>query len=86
MTVADELRKYADRALKEDGMYFSGIYLDGLAKRAESEQAMNYKLRELLLDAWRCIHTGVNCFDCRLIVGGCTLQTAMHELGIEVEK
>ena len=44
----------------------------------------NAKLRELVRAAWRCIHTGASCSDCRLIAGGCTLQTAMRELGIEV--
>lgn len=43
------------------------------------------RLRELVRAAWRCIHTGASCSDCRLIAGGCTLQTAMRELGIEVE-
>lgn len=46
----------------------------------------NAKLRELARAAWRCIHTGASCSDCRLIAGGCTLQTAMRELGIEVDK
>ena len=44
----------------------------------------NAKLRELVRAAWRCIHTGASCSDCRLIAGGCTLQTAMRELGVEV--
>lgn len=44
----------------------------------------NAKLRELARAAWKCIHTGVSCSDCRLIAGGCTLQSAMRELGIEV--
>ena len=47
-------------------------------------QAENAKLRELVRAAWRCIHTGASCSDCRLIAGGCTLQTAMRELGVEV--
>ena len=47
--------------------------------------AENAKLRELVCAAWRCIHTGLSCSDCRLIAGGCTLQTAMRELGIEVD-
>ena len=45
----------------------------------------NAKLRELARAAWKCIHTGASCSDCRLIAGGCTLQTAMRELGVEVE-
>ena len=46
MTVAEELRRHADLAIKEGGMYYSGEYLDAIAKRAESEQAENAKLRE----------------------------------------
>ena len=48
-------------------------------------QENDAKLRELVRAAWRCIHTGASCSDCRLIAGGCTLQTAMRELGIEVD-
>lgn len=48
-------------------------------------EAENAELCELVRAAWRCIHTGVSCYDCRLIAGGCTLQTAMIELGVEVE-
>ena len=47
-------------------------------------ESENAKLRELVRAAWRCIHTGASCSDCRLIAGGCTLQTAMRELGVEV--
>ena len=47
MRVAEELRKHADLAIKEGGMYYSGEYLDAIASRAESEQAENAKLREL---------------------------------------
>lgn len=32
----------------------------------------------------QCIHTGIDCSDCRLVAGGCTLRTAMRELGVEV--
>ena len=46
----------------------------------------NEKLREALRAAWKCAHAGISCSDCRLIAGGCTLQTAMCELGIEVPK
>lgn len=44
----------------------------------------NDKMREVLRAAWKCIHTGISCYDCRLMAGGCTLQSAMQELGIEV--
>ena len=43
----------------------------------------NSELREALLMAWRCVHAGISCSDCRLIAGGCTLQTAMEGLGVE---
>ena len=52
--------------------------------RAEFLMRKNAKQRELIKAAWRCIHTGLSCSDCRLIAGGCTLQSAMRELGIEV--
>ena len=56
--------------------------MEAKEKRAVAE---NDKLRELIRAAWRCIHTGPDCYDCRLIAGGCTLQSAMRELGIEVQ-
>ena len=52
----------------------------------ERLQADNAKLREALCAAWKCAHAGISCSDCRLIAGGCTLQTAMQELGIEVDE
>lgn len=45
----------------------------------------NTKLRELVRMAWKCAHSGLSCSDCRMVAGGCTLQTAMRELGIEVD-
>lgn len=71
-------------------------YDDALAKRkpdASKAQVLapydlateNAKLRELAHAAWKCIHTGASCSDCRMIAGGCTLQTARRELGIEVD-
>lgn len=50
----------------------------------ETQRAENAKLRELVKVAWRCIHTRIGCSNCRTIAGGCTLQTAMRELGVEV--
>ena len=46
----------------------------------------NTKLRGLVRAAWKCVHTGASCSDCRLIAGGCTLQSAMCELGIEEDE
>ncbi len=61
---------------KPDGFVLLSMY-----EKLESENA---KLRELVRAAWRCIHTGASCSDCRLIAGGCTLQSAMRELGVEM--
>jgi hypothetical protein len=52
--------------------------------RVRKAEAEADKLRELVRASWKCIHAGLSCSDCRLIAGGCTLQTAMRELGIEV--
>lgn len=88
MTVAEELRKHADLAIKEGGMYYSGSYLDALAKRAESEQSVAAKLRELVKD----MHTlatdyGVyvrypycDAWDEKLAV----VEKQMRELGVDV--
>lgn len=62
-------------------------YSDKLREAHRVERKLlteNAKLRELARAAWRCIHTGASCSDCRLIAGGCTLQMAMRELGVEV--
>ena len=99
MAIADELRQYADKAIKEGGMYFSGNYLDGLAKRAESEQAENDKLRELVQDIYgvmwacaeqRCTHRHDGCFRVHgnhgdiCVSERCWYEDRMSELGIEV--
>ena len=47
-------------------------------------QAENDRLRELVKAAYRCIRANVSCEECRLVCSGCTLQTAMRELGVEV--
>ena len=49
-------------------------------------EAENAKLRELAKSAWGCVNRHVSCDACRMTFGGCTLQSAMHELGIEVEE
>ena len=54
--------------------------------REESLEDENVKLREALCAAWKCAYAGISCSDCRLIAGGCTLQSAMLELGIEVSE
>jgi hypothetical protein len=44
----------------------------------------NDKLRELAKAAWGCVNRRVSCDACRMTCGGCTLQSTMRELGIEV--
>lgn len=51
-----------------------------------TEQAENAKLRELLRAAYNCTNAGPSCLECRVVVGGCTLLSAMRELGIEVDE
>lgn len=55
-----------------------------LCNERDALQAENAKLRELARAAWKCIHSGLSCSDCRTIAGGCTLKTAMSKLGVEV--
>ena len=71
----NDLQKHCDNQRKR---------IAGLESLHAREKAENAKLRKLLRAAWKCIHTGASCSDCRMIVGGCTLQSAMRELGIEV--
>lgn len=47
MTHAEQLRKHAELAMREGGMYYSGEYLSRMAKVAESLESENAKLREL---------------------------------------
>ncbi len=54
------------------------------SKELSATMAENAKLRELVKAAYRCIRANVSCEECRLVCSGCTLQTAMHELGVEV--
>ena len=58
------------------------VWNDMHVSKLEDENA---KLREALCAAWKCANAGISCSDCRLIAGGCTLQSAMCELGIEVD-
>ena len=53
-------------------------------KYASKLEAENAKLRELAKAAWGCVNRHVSCDECRMVCYGCTLQSAMRELGIEV--
>jgi hypothetical protein len=57
---------------------------DELREFAEEILAENAKLRKLAKAAWSCVNRHVSCDECRVVCGGCTLQSTMHELGIEV--
>ena len=60
------------------------VYCD--AERDLKElQAENAKLRELLRAAYNCTNAGPSCLECRMIAGGCTLLSAMREMGVEVD-
>ena len=48
-------------------------------------QKENAKLRELAKAAWGCINRYIPCDECRVVYCGCTLQSAMRELGVEVD-
>lgn len=56
------------------------------ADRIEAEykrmQSENAKLRELVRAAYNCTNAGPSCLECRIVAGGCTLLSAMRELGV----
>ena len=82
MTTAEELRKYADKALSEGGiMYFLDEHLDALASRAEAEQAEKEKLRELVRELYACSRQ-CGCDRCGYR-DGCVIHDRMHELEVE---
>lgn len=98
MSIADELRRDAEAALKEDGMYYSGEYLDGIAKKVEEVEAENAKLREfvrmmhgLLLEKCEGPHDQYHGKPCESCAEAGTddcpkvISRQLRELGIEVE-
>lgn len=48
MSIADELRRDAEAALKGGGIYYSGQHLSGIAERVETLADERAKLRELV--------------------------------------
>ena len=87
MTHAELLRRDAELAMREGGMYYSGQYLRSMAYVAESLEADNAKLRELVRDMWQsCPVYTADCYGCEhhRSDGGCKLYNRMRELGIEV--
>ena len=87
----ERLRKKIN-ALKAHGIEIADAVAGGYEiydtnqREVDRLEVENGKLREALRAAWKCAHAGISCSDCRLIAGGCTLQSAMQELGIEVSK
>ena len=77
MSDVSDQRRYYERMLDEIATEHR--------QQIDHLKSENAKLLELLRAAWKCVHAGLSCSDCRLIAGGCTLQTAMDELGVEVE-
>ena len=65
---------------------YLGLTANELAVIATNLEHENVKLRELVRAAWKCIHSGLSCSDCRLVAGGCTLQSAMRRLEVEVDE
>jgi len=93
MTHAELLRNDADLATREGGMYYSGEYLSGIATAAESLEAENVKLQNLVRDVYVLHWHGLDCTECPWVDecdtdGGCPWLSIMHghmsELGIEV--
>ena len=93
MTATDELRRLQREgdgtSWEQRSRDFSTAQVDAQVAYIEAEreaqqlQAENAKLRELAQAAWKCAHSGLSCSDCRTIAGGCTLKTAMRELGVD---
>lgn len=48
-------------------------------------ESENAKLRELVRVAYNCTNAGPSCLECRIVAGGCTLLSAMRELGVRVD-
>lgn len=80
MTHAELLRNHADLATREGGMYYSGEYLSGIAATAESLEAMNAKLRELVKEMRVCLED--ECKRCHEWGDACDLEHRMRELGV----
>lgn len=92
MTHAELLRSHANLAIKEGGMYYSGEYLSRIATVAESLEAENAQLRELVRDFDKCLDTTLYLADSagyltmpdqKLFA---SLRQRMRELGVETDR
>ena len=95
MTHAELLRSHANLAIKEGGMYYSGEYLSGIATAAESLEAENTKLRELVRIMAYCMQHERECDGCRINgadgtitepVGCVSMFDRMCDIGVEVNR
>lgn len=57
--------------------------IDGFRREVRELRVENAKLRELLKAAYKCTNAGPSCLECRIVAGGCTLLSAMRELGVD---
>lgn len=88
MTHAELLRRDAELAIREGGMYYSGEYLSRIAAVAESLEAENAKLLELAAE----MYPYAKAFLQQGVMLGCTDSKSydwylqLREAGIEVER
>lgn len=86
---AQLVARMRNEAFSNDDFLTSPCIVDDVEDLADECDALtveNDKLRELAKSAWGCVNRRVSCYECRMTCGGCTLQSAMRELGIEVEE
>ena len=79
-----KLREERDRyKAMYESVHVTAAELRRVRREWQRDREQNAKLRELVRAAWKCAHAGPSCYDCRLVAGGCTLQSAMRELGVD---
>ena len=76
-------QEYLDAAIKRRDYLQEQLSL--CRSKLKSLESENAKLRGLAKAAWGCVNRRVSCDECRMVCCGCTLQSAMRELGIEVD-
>lgn len=90
MSIADELRRDAEAALKEDGMYYSGEYLSGIAEKVETLADEHARLRSLLQESVNMqLEDCGDCWGGLCVECGCWVaerEKELRALGIEVEE
>ena len=59
------------------------VYSSRSWRYVREDESENAKLRELVRAAYNCTNAGPSCLECRIVAGGCTLLSAMRELGVD---